>query len=136
MDKAEAERCQSPLQIQCLACGSEFVICRHCYRGHRYCSSGCRDHGYERARKKARQRYAKTIEAKADHRDRMRVYRKRLVQACSLQISVMDKSSGQSRTPILCARTAATCVVCGRHYAAELGRISIEDLEPQFFDTD
>lgn len=76
--------------LQCHCCQSVFVICKSCYRGHKYCSEGCRINGYNLARQKARHKFEKSIEAKLDHRDRSRRYR------LSAKKSVTDKSSNIS----------------------------------------
>lgn len=61
--------------ISCGYCHTQFFICRHCYRGHRYCSSPCRKLGYEIRRRLARKKYAASAEARVDHRDRNNLYR-------------------------------------------------------------
>ena len=71
--------------LSCKHCCNTFVICKSCYRGHKYCSSNCRKFGYEESRKKARVKYDQSEEAKLDHRDRSRRHRMRK--------SVTDKTS-------------------------------------------
>ena len=73
--------------LSCKHCSNVFVICKSCYRGHKYCSKACRKSGYEASRKQAREKYNDSIEAKLDHQDRSRRYR------LSLQKSVTDKTS-------------------------------------------
>lgn len=124
------------VHLRCLACGMPFTVCRSCYRGHRYCSTDCRDHGYERARRRARQRYARTTEAKADHRDRMRVYRKQKRMPVKPLQSVTDKSSDQRPIPLPLVSQCHVCIVCGRIHGLKVREISIEDMELQFFDSD
>jgi hypothetical protein len=72
----------------CKSCGILFFICKGCYRGHRYCSDDCRRNGYEQARRAARLKHSQSLEAKLDHRDRMKAYRKGHSQK-----TVMDKTS-------------------------------------------
>ncbi len=77
--------------IVCPTCSTLFVICHRCFRGHRYCSHDCRDHGYREARKRARKKYAQSPEARLDHCDRNRRYR--FNKKWILKNIVMDKSS-------------------------------------------
>jgi hypothetical protein len=54
-----------------------FLICRRCYRGHVYCSEGCRRRQRRRQRLKANRRYEQDPEVRRDHRDRQRACRER-----------------------------------------------------------
>ena len=54
-----------------------FLICRPCYRGHGYCSEGCRRQTRQRQRLKANRRYEQDREVREDHRDRQRACRER-----------------------------------------------------------
>ena len=80
--------------IICSICSTPFVICHGCFRGHRYCSHDCRDHGYREARKRARKKYAQSPEARLDHCDRNRRYR--INKKWAAKNIVMDKSSKKS----------------------------------------
>jgi hypothetical protein len=66
-------------QLFCRAdgCGAMFLICRPCYRGHAYCSEGCRQQTRQRQRLKANRRYEQDWEVRQDHRDRQRNCRER-----------------------------------------------------------
>jgi len=70
-------------------CGAMFHICRHCYRGHKYCSETCRAKARRRQMDEARLRYRRTQEAKLDQRDRQRRWRLRR----GAKNSVMDQGS-------------------------------------------
>ena len=78
-------------------CRAVFCICRHCYRGHKYCSETCRVIARRRQMDEARLRYRRTNEAKLDQRDRQRQWRLRQGQ----KNTVMDQGSPaeQSATP-------------------------------------
>lgn len=80
--------------LSCKCCGKIFVICKHCYRGHKYCTDSCRVEGYELSRKRARNKYNSSLEAKLDHRDRSQRYRLKNKK------SVTDKTSKESNTTI------------------------------------
>lgn len=54
-----------------------FLICRPCYRGHAYCSEGCRQQTRQRQRLKGNRRYEQDREVRQDHRDRQRACRER-----------------------------------------------------------
>ncbi len=58
----------------CRACGMLFSICRHCDRGHCYCSASCRYQGYRQKRRLANRRHQQSPEGRLDHRDRQRVF--------------------------------------------------------------
>lgn len=73
------------LVLVCQCCEKYFVICKSCYRGHKYCSHSCKSKGYEATRKTARQKFENSFEAKLDHADRQARYRERQ--------KVTDKSS-------------------------------------------
>jgi hypothetical protein len=74
----------------CFTCRNLFWICRHCDRGHRYCSASCRDRAYRQQRRLANRRHQQSPEGRLDHRDRQRAHRwRRLV----VQKSVTDESS-------------------------------------------
>ena len=73
------------LVLVCQCCDKYFVICKSCYRGHKYCSLDCKLTGYESRRKTARQKFENTFEEKLDHADRQARYRERQ--------KVTDKSS-------------------------------------------
>jgi len=69
-----------PLQlfraISCKRCSTRFYICQSCYRGHRYCGDECRGQGRAQQVREANQRYRCSQEARLDHRDRQRRYRR------------------------------------------------------------
>src|SRR4051812_47237615 len=77
--------------LSCSTCARTFIICKSCYRGHRYCSEMCRKNGYARLRRKARQKFEKTIEARLDHRDRSQRYRNKLKSGAATVVT--DQSS-------------------------------------------
>ena len=113
----------------CRICGMLFWICRHCDRGHCYCSSSCRDQGYRQKRRLANRRHQQSREGRLDHRDRQRALRRRRL---IMQRSVTDQSSLSSvasyRMPLAVAfrwpRGSESpspsfsgplhCIVCGR----------------------
>lgn len=114
--------------IICKSCKSPLLICRSCYRGHRYCNNACRDLGYKERRKAAMARYSASPEAKLDHRDRNRAYRQRRkfygitqekTTTNQFEKNVMDKGSPKSLQHIY-SRSQLTksgyerCQICGR----------------------
>ena len=58
-------------------CGRVFWICRHCYRGHKYCSLRCRQKTRGQQTWAANRKHQKSPEGRDDHRDRNRAYRAR-----------------------------------------------------------
>jgi len=129
--------------IICRGCRSTLLICRSCYRGHTYCSTVCRDLGYKERRKAARKRYAASPEAKLDHRDRNRSYRKRrkyneinqekTTTDFSLK-SVTDNGSTESllnlySRPELKRIKLSQCQLCGQDISGIYKGRGYEDLE-------
>ena len=108
-------------------CGAVFYVCRSCDRGQVYCSSSCRTAARRAQKRAANGRHQRSLEGKADHRDRQREYRRRLVA-----LRVTDQGSGgASDLPTLCSEARdgdkeetsrlggvplglVSCVVCGR----------------------
>lgn len=129
--------------IICRSCKSTLLICRSCYRGHSYCSITCRDLGYKDRRKAARKRYAATPEAKLDHRDRNRSYRKRRkynqtdqekTTTDSSVKSVTDKGSTESQLNLysrseLSRLKLSKCQLCGEDITGIYKGRGYEDLE-------
>lgn len=82
-------------------CGQEFLLCRRCDRGNRYCSPGCSQRGRQRSLRKARRRHRLSPEDRLDHRDRNRAYRRHRSQR------VMEHGSdAESKTCIVLAPAA------------------------------
>jgi hypothetical protein len=77
-------------------CQAVFFICEHCDRGHRYCSSQCREQARLQQRRSANRRHQRSREGRLDHRDRQRQYRYRLRQA---QSRVTDQGSLSAISP-------------------------------------
>jgi len=112
--------------LSCKWCGSLFAMCKSCYRGHCYCSESCRGHGYNRARQQARERHEKSLEAKLDHRDRMKRYRKN-----QLEKTVTDKGSmflakhldfaSSKHLDLAKLPKNGLCAACGRRVWDQLG---------------
>jgi hypothetical protein len=89
-------------------CQAVFFICEHCDRGHRYCSSQCRELARRQQRRAANRRHQLSREGRLDHRDRQQKYRCRLRQA---QSCVTDQGSLSVVSP--------TSFECGRADAVE-----------------
>jgi hypothetical protein len=66
-------------QLFCRAvgCGAMFFLCLSCYRGQTYCSQPCREKSRREQLRQANRRYQQSLEARLDHRDRQRQYRRR-----------------------------------------------------------
>ncbi len=55
--------------LYCHCCGHIFVLCAHCYRGHKYCSQDCRIAAQRESHRKAQQKYRSTEKGRIYHRD-------------------------------------------------------------------
>lgn len=75
---------------QCGVCSAEFLVCRSCDRGQRYCSGPCARVGRTDRQRLARRRHQASPEGLLDHRDRNRSWRQRR--------RVMDTTSGKLAT--------------------------------------
>jgi hypothetical protein len=95
----------------CRTCDMLFWICRHCDRGHCYCSTSCRYQGYRQKRRLANRRHQQSPEGRLDHRDRQRALRRRRLIT---QKSVTDQSSLPSaasyRMPLAVAFRWPSCL--------------------------
>lgn len=108
-------------------CRAEFWICSRCDRGQCYCSPACRRHAWLDQHRRANRRYRNSPEARYDHRQRQRAYRRRRSQNTmpdhtsispvlpplsdcgpgALPVVTLDRALPQ-RLPVLC------CRICGR----------------------
>lgn len=64
--------------LQCPGCQSNFFICAHCYRGHRYCGPTCRNRARQQQRRTANARHQRTEPGRLDHNRHQQAYRERL----------------------------------------------------------
>jgi hypothetical protein len=64
--------------LQCSRCQSDFNICAHCYRGHRYCGPQCRDRARRQQLRDANARHQRSDPGRLDHNHHQRAYRERL----------------------------------------------------------
>lgn len=84
-------------QLFCRAagCGAMFFICLSCYRGQTYCSRECRQKSRREQLRQANRRYQQSWEARLDHRDRQREYRRRRCCRVTDQSSLTPDSCGK-----------------------------------------
>lgn len=96
--------------INCKRCSTRFYICQSCYRGHRYCGDECRGQARAQQMREANRRYRCSQEARLDHRDRQRRYR-RSENSVLYQSSNSDQSDAMIASPapqILAVPVSAT----------------------------
>lgn len=125
------------LLLECPTCQIHFIICRSCFRGHKYCSGSCRDFGYQQKTKLAKKKYALSADAKRDHADRNRVYRINKKKRIKTKNIVMDKSSAQSLDTVtvstIIEKFCPRCIICGQFFSKGS---DFENLDPWFFVSD
>jgi hypothetical protein len=63
--------------FHCAGCHGQVIICRHCDRGHRYCSRECARLARQTSRLAAAQRYQTSRRGRHQHARRQQVYRQR-----------------------------------------------------------
>lgn len=100
-------------EISCRCCGAYFRICRSCYRGHRYCSMGCRQQGRRQIHRLAQRRYATSDEGRESLRKQQKAYRIRRARGKSAQKTVSDPSSKDVCWSVKTV-SAFCCSICGR----------------------
>jgi hypothetical protein len=89
-------------------CGALFFVCKHCDRGQRYCSEGCRNEGRRKSRSEASSRYQRSESGRIRHLLRQRAYRHKRSKA-----SVTHQGYQQSIPPIHQAPSATPkCAFC------------------------
>ena len=62
----------------CAACRTAVLICSHCDRGHRYCTTTCAEEARRHARRAAGNRYQASLRGRHAHAQRQRRYRARV----------------------------------------------------------
>ena len=84
-------------QLFCRAagCRAMFFICLSCYRGQTYCSGECRQKSRREQLRQANRRYQQSWEARLDHRDRQREYRRRRCRRVTDQSSLVPHACGR-----------------------------------------
>lgn len=60
----------------CPSCGTRFLVCVRCDRGHRYCSESCKDAGRKSTYRRASKTYQASDNGRINHRKRQKTYRK------------------------------------------------------------
>ena len=103
-------------------CGRVFIICRSCYRGHRYCSEPCRKRARLQQTRAANRRHQSSPEGRRDHCDAQRRYRQRCrarsIPRPAQEESVTDQCSLLNLSPPSSdcdpAPTQLHCRICGR----------------------
>jgi hypothetical protein len=112
----------------CRTCSELFGICRHCDRGHCYCSDPCREKARRQQRRNANRRYEQSLgEAGCeDHCTRQRDYRQRLKARVTDQsslpptvdhrmpLAVAARWPSQPKNPSTKLSGWSRCIVCGR----------------------
>jgi len=122
------------LFCRAVGCGAMFFLCLSCYRGQTYCSQPCREKSRREQLRQANRRYQRSWEARLDHRDRQRQYRRRRCGRVTDQSSLAPYSCRRmARAPAPAAAPPASedsmdhgqrtrqehfqrlfCIVCGR----------------------
>ena len=69
--------CLSARLFHCARCLTQTMICRHCDRGHQYCSPLCAFQAKCESRQRANQKYAKSRRGKHNNAERQRRFRER-----------------------------------------------------------
>lgn len=66
----------SGIRRKCPGCLRFFVICKACYRGHRYCGESCSQAGRRRTFKRASKVYRSSASGRKSQNERQKRYRK------------------------------------------------------------
>jgi hypothetical protein len=106
------------LELVCggLGCTVKFLICSHCYRGHRYCCEACRKQTQLELHRQANREYWMSSDGpREDHRLRQQEYRR-----CRAQISMPDATSISDNSQALseCGKVEPTVTETPQHSPA------------------
>lgn len=88
----------------CAGCRTAVVICSHCDRGHRYCTSTCAEQARRQAVRAAGCRYQASRRGRHAHADRQRRYRAKLQKVThqgSPPVDPTDPLTPEPMTPVL-----------------------------------
>lgn len=109
--------------FHCAGCQRQVIICRHCDRGHRYCSRECAQSARRASRQAAAQRYQTGRKGRYRHARRQQIYRRRRRKKVTHQSSPLCASndllapnpSGRVKPKKrLTRRGSIRCHFCGR----------------------
>ena len=125
---ARRSRVESLRYIICArsSCRRPFALCAQCDRGHRYCSSRCRDEARRASLRAAGRRHQQTREGRLDHADRQRRYRERVTHQSEEKLtgSISGTSRRTWRPEVHFDAHRPTCTICG-HSSAFLRFVTV-----------
>ncbi len=98
------------IELCCRHCAEEFCICRHCFRGHLYCSLECRLKKQKEQQVEAARRYAKTDKGRKSHKSRQMRYRKKNIK--NEKIETHDTSVQRRDLVKIAATKERVCIIC------------------------
>ena len=130
------------VQVFCGCCGRIFAVCRHCYRGHKYCSDSCRNAGYAYLHRIAQAIYSQTDNGR--EKRRLAQIRRRMVKKIKTGKAAYSKAKTRIKQICECimmkiqhlylnfdrSSGSGTCVVCGNTIEIDDSNIEIVDIFP------
>lgn len=88
----------------CAGCRAAVIICSHCDRGHRYCTTTCAEHARRQAVRAAGGRYQASLRGRHAHAERQRRYRSRMQKVThqgSPPPASADPLAAEPMTPVI-----------------------------------
>lgn len=103
------------LHINCKHCHQDFLLCRCCYRGQRYCCNECRIIAQLESRRRAQKQYRQTENGRKVRREAER--RRRIRKNRGIKKSVGDQGSTPIITRVIITpsplKNIGHCYYCG-----------------------
>jgi len=94
--------------LSCALCGTEFVLCRRCWNGNRYCSKRCSSDARKLSRRQAQCKYALTEKGRTSQKRRQRRYRLKKSKK-----NETDQTTKEEQIPIKVPPGDGVCWCCG-----------------------
>lgn len=102
------------IKLSCQHCGTDFLCCKKCWRGHRYCSVSCRTLSRKLKQRSYEKKYSNTFSGQESRRKRQACFQQRLkkIQNITEQSIFKKKSHAKQSQQIL--KSEILCSGC--HY--------------------
>lgn len=98
------------IELCCRHCVSRFCVCRHCFRGHLYCSAECRLKKQKEQQIEAARKYAKTDKGRKSQKSRQERYRKK--HSKDEKIETHDTSVQRRDLVTIATIKDRGCIIC------------------------
>ena len=97
------------VQVICARCEVEFLVCRSCWSGQRYCSKQCSSEARDESHRKSQTVYSRTSKGKASSRRRQRRYR---LKKRKTKKNETDKATEKNKGSLKPESKRGLCLFC------------------------